>query len=276
MIKREQLVAMNQHYRNFSLDYFLECQQRVGYSNIELWCGASHFWLDSLNHDDCRALKKKLRDRKMKVVSVTSPSCSYQYQYAAMEPFHLERSYEYFSNGIRVAHELEARIAVVNSGWGYASEKFEEMWKRSSEHLYRLAEFAREYGVTLAMESLREDESNLVNSLPRAKRMLETVNHPNLKIMIDSIATGSAGETLDDWFDTFGGDLIHMHFLDGDPYVHNVWGEGNTPLERQLKVINRYGYHGYLVQEIADERYFNDPFAADLKNMRVLRRFLVD
>lgn len=29
-ILRSQLVNMNQHYRRFSLDYFLDCQQRLG------------------------------------------------------------------------------------------------------------------------------------------------------------------------------------------------------------------------------------------------------
>ena len=45
-IRRSQLVNMNQHYRRFSLDYFLDCQQRLGVEQIELWCGAAHFWLD--------------------------------------------------------------------------------------------------------------------------------------------------------------------------------------------------------------------------------------
>jgi protein FrlC len=275
-INREQLAAMNQHYQKFSFDYFLDCQQMSMFSNIELWCGASHFWLDSEGYGDCISLKKKLRSRNIKVVSVTSPSCAYQYQYAAMEPFHMERSRRYFSNGICVAHELEAKIAVVNSGWGYAGECEDDMWKRSAENLHALAERAKTLGVTLAMESLRNDESNIVNSLASAKKMFETINHPNLKIMVDTIATGAAGETLTQWFDTFGEDLVHMHFLDGNPYVHNAWGDGNTPLERQLSVMEKYGYTGYLVQEIADERYFADPLAADLKNMRVLERFLAD
>lgn len=40
-IKRSQLVNMNQHYRRFSLDFFLDCQQRLGIGQIELWCGAA-------------------------------------------------------------------------------------------------------------------------------------------------------------------------------------------------------------------------------------------
>ena len=273
-IKREQLVGMNQHYQKFSFDYFLDCQQRVGLSNIELWCGASHFWLDSSCYGDCAALRKKLAARGMKVVSVTSPSCAYHYQYAAMEPYHMERSRAYFRNGIQAACELEAGIVVVNSGWGYDGENCGDMWKRSAENLRALAEYAKAHGVLLAMESLRDDESNIVNSLASAKKMYETVNHPNLKVMVDTIATGAAGETLTQWFDEFGDSLVHMHFLDGNPYVHNAWGDGGTPLEAQLSILELYGYSGYLVQEIADERYFSDPLSADIRNMRTLERFL--
>lgn len=273
-IKRTQIVGMNQHYRRFSFDYFLDCQQRVGIQNIELWCGASHFWLDHESHDDIGSLKKKLKNRGISVVSVTSPSMAYQYQYASQEPEGLENSFRYFCNGIQVAAELGADRAVVNSGWGYLNEDYGEMWKRSREQLRRLAEVGEKEGVTLVMESLREDESNIVNNLETAKKMFREVNHPNLKVMVDSIATGAAGESLSLWFEAFGKDLIHMHFLDGDPYVHNAWGDGNTPLEQQLKEINDWGYEGFLVQEIADERYLSDPFAADVKNMRVLERYI--
>ena len=65
-----------------------------------------------------------------------------------------------------------------------------------------------------------------------------------------------------------------MHFLDGNPYVHNIWGDGNTPLASQIETLNQYHFQGYLVQEVADEKYFSDPFAADLKNMRMLERFI--
>lgn len=275
-IKRKQIVGMNQHYKRFSLDYFLDCQQRVGIQNIELWCGAAHFWLDHQSYGSVKELQKKLQQRELQVVSVTSPSMAYQYQYASQEPEGLEKSFHYFSNGIKAAAELGADRAVVNSGWGYNSEDPQEMWKRSKDHLRRLAEVGRREGVTLVMESLRDDESNIVNSLETTRRMFTEVSHPYLKVMVDTIATGAAGESLSLWFKTFGEDLIHMHFLDGDPYVHNAWGDGNTPLESQLKEINDWNYEGFLVQEIADDRYLADPFAADIKNMRTLERFIED
>ena len=45
-VKREQIAGMNIHYLNYSLDYFLDAQQRIGFKTIELWCGAPHVWLE--------------------------------------------------------------------------------------------------------------------------------------------------------------------------------------------------------------------------------------
>ena len=193
-IRRSQLVNMNQHYRRFSLDYFLVCQQRLGIRQIELWCGASHFWLDHEGTGDVPALKQKLREHDVRVVSVTAPSIAYQYQYASQEPELLEYSFRYFSNAIRLAAQLGADRVVVNSGWGYTGEDESTMWNRCRDHLYRLCRVAEAEGILLVMESLRDDESNLVYDLPRAREMYRQIGHPNLKMMVDNIATGAAGD----------------------------------------------------------------------------------
>ena len=68
-----------------------------------------------------------------------------------------------------MAAELGADRVVVNSGWGYQKENREEMWKRSADNLYRLAETAKKYDIVCVMESMRDDETNIVNSLASAK-----------------------------------------------------------------------------------------------------------
>ena len=272
-IKKEQIVAMNQHYRRFSLDYFLNCQREVGFTNVEFWLGGSHFFVDSNGYEDPLPVLKKFKEYGLNIVSVTIPSMAYQYQYSSQNKEILEESFKYFRNGIELASIFGADRVVVNSGWGYNGEDEDSMWNRTRDILYRLAEIGKKYGITLVMESLRRDETNIVYNLERSKKMFDEINHPNFKMMVDSIATGAYGETLEDWFKTFNENLIHMHFLDGDPYVHNIWGDGNTPLNEQFEIMNKYNFKGYLVQEVADERYFQNPFEADIKNMRVLERF---
>ena len=66
-IKREQIVSMNQHYRRFSLDYYLECQEKLGVENIEFWLGASHFYVDSKGYEAIQPVRKKLQDHHINI-----------------------------------------------------------------------------------------------------------------------------------------------------------------------------------------------------------------
>ena len=60
-LRREQVAGMNIHYLNYSLDYFLDTQQRLGFKSLELWCGAPHVWLDHLRYYDAKEIRKKIR-----------------------------------------------------------------------------------------------------------------------------------------------------------------------------------------------------------------------
>jgi len=278
-IKKEQLVGMNQHYKKYSFDYFLDAQQRVGFQNIELWLGAPHFWLDSISYDDCKVIKKKVAEHGLQIVSVTSPSMAYQYQYASQEKYQFEQSFKYFLNGIKATAELGAKIMTINSGWGYWNDEFDIVFERSKDMIGRLCNVAVSEGIVLAMESLTSAESNIVDNITNAKRMFDEINHPALKIMVDTIATGFAKETTSRWFEVFGKDLIHIHFVDGDysTYAHYIWGDGQYPLEKELQCLNDNHYRGYLVQEIADvDKYYDNPILADMENMKMFFRFVED
>ena len=275
-IKREQIAAMNIHYLYYSLEYFLDTQAALGVKTIELWPGAPHFFLDSMTYTDCKKVRRAIESRGLQVKVITPENCTYQYQFAAQTPELYEKSFSYFSNAIKAGGELGCEIMAINSGWGYWNEDREEAWKRSAEMLSRLAEEAKREGLLLAMESLRPQESQLVTTLADAKRMHEEVKHPNLKVMIDTTAMGVAGETIDQWFDAFGEEIIHMHFIDGNPYGHLIWGDGNHPLGKWLEVLEKRGYHGYLGQEITDFGYFEDPAAFDKKNMAAFAPYIQD
>ena len=276
LIDISRISVLSLHYNNYTLDYFLDCQAKLGIKNVELLSAHQGLWMDEYGYQDPAPIRRKLEDRGLSCPVFTPENCAYGYQFAAKEPEHIERSFGYFSNGIRLANELGCEYMEVNSGWGYWNEDKQEAWKRSAAMLHRLAEVAKENGITLVMESIRPEESQLVINLEAAQKMLKEVNHPNLKGMVDTCAMGVAGETLEDWFQALGSDIRHMHFIDGTPYGHLVWGDGNHHLGRFIEVLNRYGYEGYLGQEITDGRYYMDPAAADLRNMKNFERYIED
>lgn len=60
-LRREQIAGMNIHYIMWSLDYFLDTQQRLGFESIELWCAEPHVTLDHTGYFEAEVLAKKGR-----------------------------------------------------------------------------------------------------------------------------------------------------------------------------------------------------------------------
>lgn len=272
-IKRSQVAGMNIHYLNYSLDYFLDAQVKNGFQSIELWCGGPHVWIDHNSYYDAKKIQKKISDRNLQLACVTPENCTYPCQVAAKEPELRERSFMYFSNGIRFTAEAGCSKMEINSGWGNKTESKQEAWKRTVDMLQRLGDVAKEQGVTLVMESLRPEESQIVNSLTDMKNILKELNHSNIKPMVDTCAMCVANETLKDWFEAFGGEIAHMHFIDSNPYGHLIWGDGTQNLGAWIQVLNEYQYEGYLGQEITDGRYYDNPAKEDLRNMKNFERY---
>jgi len=104
--------------------------------------------------------------------------------------------------------------------------------------------------------------------------MYDEVNSPNLKILIDTTAMSVQGETIDDWFDVFGDEVIHTHFIDSNPYGHLAWGFGNRSLQEYLEALNRHNYQGCLGQELTEFDYYENPGEIDRKNMAAFEPFI--
>ncbi len=274
LIRREQISGMNCHYYRYSLDYFFDSMERAGYETVALWGGAPHFYLDYETFSDCAEIKRAARKRNLRIACFTASSGTYGYQMGMQPVSQRERVYQYYLNGIRAAAALDCTMMSMNSGWGYWNEDRKTAWERSKEMILRLCDAAQREGITLTMESLRRAESQLCWNLETTRRMYEEVHHPALKIMIDTTAMGVAGETPQQWFETFGDDIVNTHFIDGTPYGHLAWGDGTQPLAAWLKTLRDYGYGGILGLEITARRYYRDPAACDLQNMKVLSEFI--
>lgn len=273
----KQVAAMNQHYRSWSFPYFLQQQQKQGIESLELWLGPPHFYLDRLRYEDCKHIRRMVEGYGITLVSVTSSSFSWQFQYASPDKETYEKGKNYFTNGIKAAAELGAKIMTVNSGWGYDQEEESDQMARTVETLGELAETAKEQGIILALESLTSLESHIGDTLEKVKKIWETIAHKNLEIMVDTVAMGYQNETLEDWFHAFGEHLIHLHFIDMERNVrtddHLVWGDGGFALDRMIETLKKYDYQGYLVQEIAADRYKMDPAEADRRGIDRLRKY---
>ena len=273
-IRKEQLAGMGMHYKYRTLEYFLQAQKELGLKSIEVWCARPHFLLDDYDYDDPKAFREKVESYGL-TIGVFSPECTvYNYNLCAWEETAARHSMGYFENGIRAAVGTGAKLMVVNCCGGARDEEPERVFDRAVSRLKALAKTAADQGVTLAVETVRPDDSHVFNTLPELVRLLDAVGEDSVQASVDLTAAGMAGESLKDWFETLGKRLRHIRFVDGRPQGRLAWGDGLRPLEDHVEWINQYGYQGYLSLALNDARYFDDPREADRKNMAALAPFI--
>lgn len=275
-LHRKQLSVMGIHYLYYPLEYMLEAQAAAGFQTIELLGQAPHFLMDHTGYQDPGPVRR-LAEEKGLTIGCFTPECAvYQYLMCAPEEGFHARSMEYFKRGLEAAEKFGASKLLTNCIGGAWDEEYERVYDRAVRSLSLLAKTAEEHGVTIAVETVRPEESKCIITLPELQRLLRDVAHPNVKAGLDTVAMAVAGETPEEWFQTLGKDIVHTHFVDGRPYGHLIWGDGLFPLERYLETLNKYGYEGLVSQEITDFRYFEDPAAADAKNYQAFAPYLIE
>lgn len=120
----------------------------------------------------------------------------------------------------------------------------------SMEAAVRMAEVA---GVTLAFEP---EVSNVVDSAARARRLLDEIRSPQLKVVMDAANLFHAGELphmpriLHEAFALLGDDIILAHAKDlshDGAAGHEAAGQGVLDYDLYVRLLNASGYRGPLI-----------------------------
>jgi sugar phosphate isomerase/epimerase len=128
-----------------------------------------------------------------------------------------------------------------------------EAWRDMVAAMAEAAAIAEANRVTLAFEP---EVSNVVDSARKARRLLDEVRSPRLKVCIDGANLFHAGELprmgeiLDEAFDLLGHDVVlaHAKDLDRDGAAgHLAAGHGLLDYDRYLGLLQRIRYTGAVV-----------------------------
>ncbi len=135
-----------------------------------------------------------------------------------------------------------------------------EAWRDLLAAMEQAVVSAADYGVTLAIEP---EVANVVDSASKARRLLDAIGSPHLKVVIDGANLFHAGELprmaaiLDEAFALLGGDtvLAHAKDLDRDGEAgHLAAGTGLLDYDRYLRLLKECGYDGALILHSLEER----------------------
>jgi protein FrlC len=270
--------AMGQCYAWFPLEHFLDAAAREGIGAVEVWGGAPHVCLEDWTPSRSRWLRRELERRDLALSCYTPELLMYPVNIAAVEEPLRERSVQYFFRHLEIAADVGATQMLMCSGTGYLTEPREDAWARSRESLVRLAERAGQLGVTLALETLQPRETDLVNTLAAAQRMLDEVGSPHMHSCLDTETAAVVGDTPAAYFETLGARVGHVHLTDGREGQlgsgHLALGDGTLPIVDYLAVLEANGYAGFMTLEALNARYLRDPDAALHTSVAMLRQHL--
>ncbi len=141
-----------------------------------------------------------------------------------------------------------------NSMWRYHPDNGSpESWWDMTACMREATNIARDANVVLAFEP---EMSNVVDSARKARRLLDEIGSPHLKVTIDPANLFHAGELprmkeiLDEAFALVGKDIVlaHAKDLDHDGEAgHKAAGQGVLDYDRYLALLRKYDFKGPLL-----------------------------
>ena len=126
-------------------------------------------------------------------------------------------------------------------------------WRDMAACVREATDIARQARVVLAFEP---EVNNVVDSAQKARRLLDEIGSPFLKVTIDAANLFHAGEMprmkeiLDEAFALVGKDVVLAHAKDLDhdgDAGHKAAGQGKLDYDRYLSLLHRYQFPGPLL-----------------------------
>jgi sugar phosphate isomerase/epimerase len=122
-------------------------------------------------------------------------------------------------------------------------------WDRARDCWAQIAEHAAAAGVTYCLEPLAKTETQLINTLEEAARMVGEVGHPAVRSMIDTCSAGrtetlGVAELIDKWLPT--GLVRHVQVNDSN---RRGPGQGADRFAPVFAALQRNGYDGVVSVE---------------------------
>lgn len=135
----------------------------------------------------------------------------------------------------------------------HAENSSPDAWRDLTTSLEVALQAAQQHNVILGVET---EVSNVIDSAQRARRLLDEMKSPHLKIIMDGANLFHKGELprmreiLDEAFDLLGGDIVLAHAKDlsrDGEAGHEAAGTGRLDYDRYIALLRQAGYTGPLI-----------------------------
>lgn len=125
-------------------------------------------------------------------------------------------------------------------------EQRKREWDLAVKNVRKVCEMAASSGLSVALEPLNRFESDMVNTASDVMRLVNDINHPAARVLLDSFHMTIEEQNIGDAIRRVGDKLIHVQVSENQ---RGVPGSGLTPWHDFREGLMDIGYTGAIVIE---------------------------
>ena len=227
-------------FGNESLEDSLKRLKKYGYQGVEL-AGEPY----SIDVEETKELLKKYELECSTICGIYTP----ERDLSSSNDEIRKNAVEYVKNSVDLAKTLNASTVIVvptRVGKLGPETTLEEEWNNAILSVKEAGLYAKEQGITLAIEALNRYETYLVNNLTLALRFVEEVNVEGVGIMADLFHMSKEERSMTESIKKISRYLAHVHIADN---TREAAGLGQTDFRPVISLLKELGYKGYITME---------------------------
>jgi D-psicose/D-tagatose/L-ribulose 3-epimerase len=114
-------------------------------------------------------------------------------------------------------------------------------WDRAVTNLHKVCKLAQDRNLEIALEPLNRFESDMINTAEDALRLVNDINHPAAKVMLDGFHMAIEERNMESAITVAGSHLIHVQVSEN---YRGTPGTGQTSWESFRKGLGNINYRG--------------------------------
>jgi sugar phosphate isomerase/epimerase len=161
---------------------------------------------------------------------------------------HEEELKDYLEQNLDRCRQLGGRIVV----WGSAGSRKvpdgfdrDKAWQQIQSFLHLAGDIAQKNNLIIAIEPLRKQESNIINTAEQALQLVHEVNHSNVKMIVDFYHLRQENED-PDVIRLAQKEIVHLHFANPEGRRWPRSASEDPLYSRFFSLIKEIGYQGGL------------------------------
>jgi len=262
-------------YLNYPIEEAVRRVAEAGYDSIDIWSGRPHIYRHDFSPNELKTLRRHIETSGLSVSSFLPAFYRYPYSLSSSNPAIGKDSIQYMKECMDNAVTLGSPILLIVPGRSLHGQSHEDAWKRQCDRIDEICRYAAQYTIRLGIEPVNRHVGDLVNVAKDAMRIIETLGHDNLGVVLDTGHMYLEQEAAETALAETGNRLLQFHVNDNDGQQQQnlVPGEGSYDFPGFVATLQQHGYTGTLSVELG-YHYTSDPDSPVARSQKVLRNWI--